>query len=137
MDIVFSANNFAEMRKIPILPNELSIESPQNNEEFETIERGTVSLIGLPGLRSLSIESFFPNRTYSFAKDKRLAPSYIQFFDKWRAKRVPLRVIITDSKQKEILNMACTIDTFSYGVDRSGDFPYILSVKEFKLLKVK
>ena len=71
-DIVFAANSFEEMRRIPILPPELNIEHPWNNEEFETINLGTINLIGLPGLRTLSIESFFPVRPYPFAKDKRM-----------------------------------------------------------------
>lgn len=137
MDIVFAVDNFKEVRKLPILPQDLTMEQPWNNEEFDTIGRGTVNLIGLPGLRSLTIESFFPMRKYPFAKDKRLGWSYVQFFRKWRERRVPFRVIITDDKEKEILNMPCTIDNFSYGFDRSGDITYSLAVKEFKFLKVK
>lgn len=135
-DIVFAANSFEEMRRIPVLPQELNIEHPWNNEEFETINLGTINLIGLPGLRTLSIESFFPVRPYPFAKDKRMAWSYVQFFRKWREKRVPLRVIITDNDERELLNMPCTIDNFVHGPDRSGDIRYSIEVKEFKFVRV-
>ncbi|MDU4696389.1 MAG: hypothetical protein E6Y08_11275 [Paenibacillus sp.] len=136
MDIVFSANNFEEVMRIPVIPQELNIEEPWNNEEFETIGQGTLNLIGLKGLRSLSIESFFPTREYIFARDKRNGWDYVEFFRKWRSKRVPLRVIITDNQDREILNMPCTIDNFVYGIDRTGDITYSLAVKEFVFVKV-
>ncbi|MNP46267.1 hypothetical protein D3C76_1402540 [compost metagenome] len=136
MDIVFSVNNFQEVCKLPIIPSELNIDKPWNNEEFETIGQGTLNLIGLKGLRSLTIESFFPTRRYNFARDKRNGWEYVEFFDKWRSKRVPLRVIITDDNEREILNMPCTIDNFTYGLDRAGDIRYSLATKEFVFVKV-
>ncbi|AYB41799.1 hypothetical protein [Paenibacillus lautus] len=136
MDIVFAANSFEEVRRLPVLPPEMNIEHPWNNEEFQTMNLGTINLIGTPGLRSLAIESFFPMRIYPFMKDKRLGWSYVQFFRKWRERRVPLRVIITDNKEQEVLNMPCTIDNFVHGWDRSGDIRYSLAVKEFKFVKV-
>jgi len=136
MDIVFAANSFEEVRRLPVLPAEMNIEHPWNNEEFQTMNLGTINLIGTPGLRSLTIESFFPMRLYPFMKEKRLGWSYVQFFRKWREKRVPLRVIITNNKEQEVLNMPCTIDNFVFGWDRSGDIKYSLAVKEFKFVKV-
>ncbi|MGQ7276642.1 hypothetical protein ACT91Q_01595 [Brevibacillus thermoruber] len=136
MDIVFSANNFEEMIKLPILPSSLSIEEPMHNEEFETIGYGTLKLIGLKGLRTLAIESFFPMKEYPFAKDKRNGWEYVEFFKKWREKRVPIRIIITLDDGREFLNMACTVDSFTYGVDRAGDIPYSLTLSEFIFVKV-
>lgn len=136
MDIVFSVNNFAETRRLPILPAEISIDSPWNNEEFETIGRGTLKLIGLPGLRQLSIDSFFPMRVYPFARDKRLGMEYVEFFKKWRGRRVPMRLIITLNDDSEFLNMPCTIDSFQHGIDRSGDITYSLGISEFQFVGV-
>lgn len=136
MDIVFSANNFAEVCRLPILPSELAVESPWNNEEFETIGHGTLKLIGLKGLRQLTIDSFFPMRAYPFARDKKLGKYHIAFFEKWRARRVPMRVIITLNDGSEYLNMPCMIDSFTYGIDRAGDYPYSLAVSEFRFVKV-
>lgn len=136
MEVVFSVNNFEEVWKIPVLPQELNIEGPWNNEELETIGQGTLNLIGLKGLRSFSIESFFPTRGYIFARDKRNGWDYVDFIRKWRSARVPLRVIITDNQDREVLNMPCTIDNFVYGLDRAGDIKYSLAVKEFVFVKV-
>lgn len=136
MNIVFSANNMAEVMTLPIVPSEFNVSKPFANEEFETIAHGTLNLIGLKGLRSLSINSFFPNRLYSFAKNTKRAAECIAFFDKWAAKRVPIRIIVTDDKQKEILNMSCTIENFEHGIDRAGDVPYTLDLKEFVFVAV-
>lgn len=137
MKIVFSVNNMAEVLTLPILPSELSVSNPHNNEEFETIAHGTLNLIGLAGLRTISISSFFPNKKYAFAQNTKKADACINFFEKWKAKRVPIRVIIADNKGKTFLNMACTIESFEKGMDRAGDVPYTLELKEFKFVKVK
>lgn len=136
MNIVFSANNMAEIMTLPIVPNEFSVSKPYANEEFETIAHGTLNLIGLKGLRTLSLSSFFPNRFYSFAKNTKKASECINFFEKWAAKRVPIRIIVTDDREKEVLNMACTIESFEYGLDRAGDVPYTLELKEFVFVAV-
>ena len=112
MNIVFSVNNMAEVLTLPILPSEFSYSNPHNNEEFETIAHGTLNLIGLKGLRTVTISSFFPNKKYKFAKNNKRAAGCVKFFEKWKNKRVPIRIIVTDNKGKTILNMACTIENF-------------------------
>jgi hypothetical protein len=136
MDIVFGANNFEETVRLPVLPSSLSIEDPWNNEEFETIGQGTLKLIGLKGLRTVDIESFFPMNEYPFVKEKRDGWEYVNFFKKWRGRRVPIRIVITLDNGQEFLNMACTVDSFTYGIDRAGDIPYSLNLSEFVFVKV-
>lgn len=137
MDIVFSANNFEEVARLPIIPSSLEgINEPWHNEEFQTMGHGTIKLIGTKGLRSLSITSFFPMMEYPFAKDKRNGMEYVEFFKKWRERRVPIRLIITFDDGREFLNMACTIDDFTHGLDRSGDITYSLTLSEFVFVTV-
>lgn len=131
MEIVFAVNNFEDMRRIPVLPEKLDIENPWKNEEFETIGSGDLNLPGLAGLRSLTIESFFPTKEYAFAKEFRAPWEYVDFFKVWRAKRVPFRLIITGDDGREILNMPCLIEEFTYGIDRAGDIQYSMTIKEF------
>jgi hypothetical protein len=137
IDIVFSANNFEEMVKIPILPPDFEISIPRKNEEFETIQQGAINLIGLRGLKTISLQSFFPTNIYSFAKDKKSGWEYVNFFNKWANKRVPIRIIVTNKYGHEIMNMACTVENFTYGQDRAGDIPYTLDIKEFRFVGVK
>lgn len=136
MNIVFSANNLEETLTLPIIPSDFSVpEITNKNEEFEIIGGingvGVLNLIGLKGLRTLSINSFFPNKVYSFAKSQKYGNDCVAFFKKWSDKRVPIRIIVTDNNGKKLLNMACLIESFIVGVDNVGDFPYTLDLKEF------
>lgn len=132
MDIVFGANNFEEMIKLPIIPPTFEVPNPWKNEEFETIQKGTLNLIGVRALRAIPIQSFFPMKHYNFAKDYRNGWDYVNFFNKWSDRRVPIRIIATDDDGSEMLNMACTVENFTYGLDRAGDIAYTLELKEFR-----
>ena len=55
MNIIFSANNNEEVYVLPIVPP-IELNIPRKNEEFETINSGTLNLIGTRGLKSLSIQ---------------------------------------------------------------------------------
>lgn len=138
MEIYFSANNREEVIKLPIVPIIDLIECETNDEQFDSVSNGTFLLIGQKGLRSFEIQSFFPNRRYPFMSSGSIvgAERYIQFFEKWRDKNVPARVVIID-KGKEILNMACRY-SFSYALkDKAGDVPYRLLVTEFRFPQQK
>ncbi|MFD2671810.1 hypothetical protein [Marinicrinis sediminis] len=137
MNIIFAANNFEETITLPIIPAEFAgVNEPWKNQEFETMKHGTIKLIGTKGLRNLSISSFFPRKEYDFAKDKRNGMEYVQFFKRWRAKRVPIRIIITLNDGSEFINMAVTVDEFTYSLDRAEDIPYALTLSEFVFIKV-
>ena len=136
MDLVFSADNRAEILVMPFVPVDISIEEPQNNKVFNGLSRD-INLIGTPGLRTLNISGFFPERRYTFCNP--LAPigaqPYINFFRRWRAEKVPLRVVWTDNNGGEILNMPCTIDSFSrQAVGSMGRIAYSLTAKEFEFV---
>jgi hypothetical protein len=134
MNIVFSANNRKETLKLPIVPPELEWDYPQKNETFDTIERGEINLIGLPGLTTLSITSFFPMKSYRFAKSKVLGKEAISFFIRWKKKRQPIRIVITSKSGLELLNISVSIERFVYGPDRTGDIKYTLDLREYVLL---
>lgn len=137
MDIVFSANNFEEMVKLPIIPPDFTLPfNPRKNEEFETIQLGPLNLPGLRGLKTCSIQSFFPTKEYKFAKDKISGWDCINFFNKWANRRLPIRMIVTTDNGNEMLNMACLVENFEYGLDKAGDIPYTLDIKEFRFVEV-
>lgn len=136
MDIVFSADNRAEILVLPFAPMDISVDEPQNNEVFSGLSRD-INLIGNVGLRVLQISSFFPERRYPFVNA--LAPigaqQYISFFRRWRKEKVPMRVVWTDNDGSEILNMPCTIDSFSWQPDsRTGRMVYSLTAKEYEFV---
>lgn len=134
-NIIFSANNNEEVMILPVVP-ETKLDKPQHNERFETINNGTLNLIGKEGLRSFSITSIFPSREYGWLKPGSLAEpfKYVDFFNKWRAKQVPFRVITSRPDGSEWFNMAVLIDDFNYGIRRNGDIAYSLSVSEYPFI---
>lgn len=139
MDIVFSVNNGEEVVILPIVPDDVEIQQTQANEEFSTINNGTLHLIGDLGLKNLSIKSFFPVKKYNWLKKGASSDgwSYVDFFIKNMKKRIPLRIIITTKSGREIVNMACLINQFSYAERRNGDISYSLEIKEFRFGEVK
>lgn len=137
MDIVISANNRAEVIVLPIVPENIEIAFPHNNEVFSTIGAGDILLIGKDGLRAFTISSFIPNKEYPFAKSKVLAPQFKNFIAKWKKKGQPLRVVITRNDGSTFHNEAYAIEEFTFGLDKAGDMPYTLSLKQFVIKSVK
>ena len=138
MHIVFSANNNEEIKKLPIVPDFLNVSLLQNNTEVKTINAGVINLIGDLGLRTFSIKSFFPTRKYSWLRDATDIDgwSYVNFFKKWRERKVPIRVVIIHADESELINMPCTIDSFTYGIKKNKDIMYTLEIREYRFVGV-
>lgn len=132
MDIVFSANNREEVITFPYTPAGIEISESQSNDVFSGLSRN-IGLIGNMDLRTVSISGYWfkinPSWANSSAKDE--PKKYVEFFQKWRAKKVPVRLVISESDDNVILNMACTIDDFTWSYARSGDISYSLKVTEY------
>lgn len=134
MDIVFSANNREEVIVFPYTPADIEIVSEQNNELYDGLTQ-TLNLIGKVGLKTLEISGMWFKHNPSFVNtDAADAEKCIEFFGKWRAKHVPVRLVISHRDGREWLNMACTVDRFSYAIGKSGDTAYSLSVTEYTFI---
>ncbi|WIF95118.1 phage portal protein [Caminicella sporogenes] len=138
MNIVVSANNNEEILVFPVVPTDIELSNPQNNIEFQTINKGTLNLIGDMGLRTLSISSIFPTHNYKWLKTGSSSNGweYVNFFNKYRIAKLPIRIIITLKDGSEWLNMPCTIESFTYSIMRNEDIKYTLDLKEYKFVKV-
>jgi hypothetical protein len=133
--IYLSINNNEEVILLPVTPEEYEISEPWNNQEVEGLNQ-VMNIIQTKGLSSLSIESFFPSKDYPFLLSRDMwGMEYVETIKRWRERRVPLRLIITNDGKAEI-NMAVTIDNFTYSKDKSGDIKYKLDLKEFKFVEV-
>lgn len=134
-DFYFSINNREEVIKLPI-PPKFRFSSPFNNQKAESISQGTINLIGLRGLKETSLEGFFPSKPnkYNFQRDNLYTGwEYVQKIEEWRRKRVPIRLIITDTP----MNIPVLIDNFEYGEqDGTGDIYYTMQISEFKLVEI-
>ena len=131
MDIYLSINNRAEVLRLPVLPPEFTVSKSRNNEVFDTVSQGQLKLIGTSALKTISWSSFFPNRNYPFLRDRNdTAFGYLYTIDTWYEKKLPIRLIITDTP----INMAVTIDDFTYTIGKDGDMKYSITLSEVKLI---
>ena len=118
--IIFSVNNNEEVWTLPHCPPDFPI--PQPEQHHETYMEWTALL---------------PVRRYSFMPSEASADgwAYVDFFDRWRDKKVPFRLIVLDSKGAARLNMPVTVDSFDVTVRKNGDLEYSIAVTEYRFIK--
>lgn len=122
--------------QLPVKPSEFAVNVSHKNTIVNVIQKGDINLIGKTGLREISLSSFFPAKDYNFSNNSgRKTPlTYVEKIETWRKSGEPIRVIITG----DVLNMQCTIESFSWGEqDATGDIYYSLALKEYKKIKTK
>lgn len=127
MEIYFSVDNNKEIFKLPYVPPDIKIESSLDFEVFETTSGKLLTLIGETGLKTLTIDSFFPSKFYGWLGNITLAPLCIDFFERNRNKK--LRIVIVSLSIRE--NMECIITDFKYSKKHNGDIKYSLSIQEY------
>jgi hypothetical protein len=136
--VIFSVNNNEEVWTLPHVPADLEIPSPaQSNETYTGLSRD-YRRIGTMGLISMSWKGLLPvGRRYAFmpAEASEDGWAYKDFFDRWRDRKVPFRLIILDSGGVARLNIPVTVDDFSVTVRRSGDLNYSVSITEYRFIK--
>ena len=134
MNIYLSINNREKVLQLPVLPTEFTLQSPQQNETFQTIALGEINLIGNKGLKGVSFSSIFPAQKLAYSKNSLIKTQANIELENMRDKKIPFRLIITDTP----INMPVTIDNFEYGM-KSGtkDIQYTIEFKEFRLPGVK
>jgi hypothetical protein len=135
IDIYLSYNNREEVLRLPIFPMDFSLGNSSKNEVFNSITIGEIQLLGLRGLSTITFSSYFPDNEYAFTRNNSVYSwDYVRIIEGWLNKKAPIRLVITDT----LVNMACTIDSFEYGIkDSTGDLYYSLSLTEFKFIKLQ
>ena len=139
MDIIFSANNNEQVLTLPILPENMpELVQSYKNSTFESIN-GELNLIGTKALGTVSFSSFFPNKKYSFIRPKAIENGweYVAFFNKYTENKMPVRMILLDNENNDILNIAFSVESFNFFVDKVGDIQYSIDLKEYRFPKVK
>lgn len=139
MDIIISANNNETVLTIPVLPEKMpEMNQTYNNSTFEAINQD-INLIGSKGLRAVTLQSFFPvNKNYKFQRpgSEKDGWKYVEFFNKYADLKVPIRMIWLDGL-KEISNMAYTIESFTFQINKVKDIDYTVELKEYRFVNPK
>lgn len=123
-----------EYLTIPINPEELTVSRSAENQEMDIIGLGKATRKGEPGLRTVSINSFFPGAdTYFYTGVK--PETCIDFIEKiWNTENTNNNVakLVTDGLPKN-LSMYFVIENFDYDhkAGEEDDVYYELSIKEY------
>lgn len=133
--IILSFDNGSEKFTLPITPKEIFINDGQSNKTVNISEAGEINLLGYRILKTLNLESFFPNHEYPFiVSDELKSPNeYIAILRRWKESKKPIRVLVTKSD----INYAMSIESIKSGTrDGSGDVYFSLSLKEYRFLNI-
>lgn len=118
-----------EVIELPYVPKVPTIPSPVNTTSFENINGEVLTLIGAKGLKSFSLETFFPSKRYKWlGSSASLASDCIEFFERYRLE--PLRVVVA-SEQRTYINMLCTLPDFDISEKINEDVDYTINVLEY------
>lgn len=139
-DIVFSSDNGKNKIILPVVPADLpEFTAPQNNSTFSGV-LADMSVIGTLGLRSCSFDFFAPvnPRKYPFGRPNGSgALEILDFLDKTQREKIPARLVIVYVNGATYINMPCLINSFSYRVDRVGDYFFKVDLIEYPMLSSK
>lgn len=129
--IYFSANNDAEVFRLPINPEKVDVSTGGSGEEFTIAKLGTVNIPKDVKLEEYSFESYFPaTKTHYSTTAFKDPQSYIDMLKKWQKNKMSVRYIYVDGTFT--INELVTIESFDYEEsDGSGDVYFTLSLKQY------
>lgn len=136
MEIWLSWQNNTERLRLPVLPPSFEVSVGNLNTRININEIGNINLIGKSDLKTITLESFFPNQNYYFCEYSDFPKPYecVEMIENWRLSGKPIRLIITDTP----INLAMAIEKFTYGEkDGTGDVYYSLELAEYVFVGVK
>lgn len=130
-DDELSWSNRAEVLRLPVAPqNAPELYTPGANETWKTTDVGAFKAIGCPGLKTVTVESFFPAQRYSFCKysDFPSPEACVAMIGRWQESRRPIRYIRTG-----LINEAFSIEGFTWHKEMgTGDIYYKLDLEQFR-----
>lgn len=139
--IWLSFNNEAEIFQLPINPPSIEIANDGNGKSYNVLGLGEVNVIKEPGLREISIDSFFPAHYTDHVVSSELKKpiEYIQIIQSWMKTLRPIRFvynskpIIPSSSENSEINLPMSIEGFTWKevAGTPGDIQYKLKLKEY------
>ena len=132
---IYLKQNDDNVLRFPVTPSEVAL---NGNSEISTQKingLGEVSLFGGKKLKTANINSFFPNKVYSFCNysDFEAPYEYVKKIESWLSNGDKLRYIVTGMN----INIPVIISSFEYlEKDGTGDVYFSLSLIESVPLNV-
>lgn len=121
--------------RFPILPTSLGVDRSVDISTEGLVKRSEIPIFNGQKLKTIKIDSFFPNQEYSFCDYKGFMKPYDFAYklQKWMQDNTVLRVIVTDTPT----NMQCTISDFSTREqDGTRDLYFELTLIEYRNVDV-
>ena len=132
---LYLKENDDNVLRFPVTPSEVICETSANISTESVNELGNVSLFSGVELKSIPIDSFFPNKDYSFCTYNNIEKPYelVRKLETWQNNGTKLRYIVTDT----YTNIPVMINSFTYQEqDGTGDVYFNLSLVEYKEIKL-
>lgn len=120
--------------QLPVNPESIDLESPFTINTVKIASLGDVSIPGERGIKSLTIDSFFPrdyNASYCEYEGFMEPWDFVEKFEKWRDTRKNVRLIISGTP----ISLPCYIEDFTIEAEKSGapgDIYYSMTLVEYK-----
>lgn len=132
---LYLKENDSNVLRFPVTPSEVICETSANISTESINDLGNVSLFSGVELKSIPIDSFFPNKDYSFCTYNNIEKPYelVRKLETWQNKGAKLRYIVSDG----YTNIPVIINSFTYQEqDGTGDVYFSLSLIEYKEIKL-
>ena len=132
---LYLKENDSNVLRFPVTPSEVICETFASINTESVNDLGEVSLFSGVGLKSIPIDSFFPNKDYSFCTYSNIEKPYelVRKLETWQNNGTKLRYIVTDT----YTNIPVMINSFTYQEqDGTGDVYFNLSLVEYKEIKL-
>lgn len=118
-----------ETLTFPVTPSEFGVQVSNHNGQVNIINAGEYNMIGKTGLKTITIDSFFPAQKYTFSSFSANPYELINLIERWRIGVKPLNISVYNSP----INFDCLIESFSYKEqDASKDVYFSLQLKEYR-----
>ena len=132
---LYLKENDDNVLRFPVTPSEVICETSANISTESVNDLGNVSLFSGVELKSIPIDSFFPNKDYSFCTYNNIEKPYelVRKLETWQNNGTKLRYIVSDG----YTNIPVMINSFTYQEqDGTGDVYFSLSLIEYKEIKL-
>ena len=132
---LYLKENDDNVLRFPVTTSEVICETSASINTENVNDLGEVSLFSGVGLKNIPIDSFFPNKDYSFCTYSNIEKPYelVRKLETWQNNGTKLRYIVTDT----YTNIPVMINSFTYQEqDGTGDVYFNLSLVEYKEIKL-
>ena len=132
---LYLKENDSNVLRFPVTPSEVICETSANISTESVNDLGNVSLFSGVELKSIPIDSFFPNKDYSFCTYNNIEKPYelVRKLETWQNNGTKLRYVVSDG----YTNIPVMINSFTYQEqDGTGDVYFNLSLVEYKEIKL-